>query len=79
MVAMFIGAIGVLNRTQMDKFADIFLAYQKRGKSKDPAGMLAPSSYDNLSPNIWDSCRGPKIEQTAGAMDAAQFTRQIAS
>ncbi|RDX55781.1 hypothetical protein OH76DRAFT_1337360 [Lentinus brumalis] len=35
MVAMFIGAIGVLDRTQMDHFASIFLAYQKRGKSED--------------------------------------------
>ncbi|KAM5536247.1 hypothetical protein V8D89_010146 [Ganoderma adspersum] len=36
MVAMFIGAIGVLDRTEMDHFADIFLAYQKRGKAKNP-------------------------------------------
>ncbi|RPD82481.1 hypothetical protein L226DRAFT_528639 [Lentinus tigrinus ALCF2SS1-7] len=35
MVAMFIGAIGVLDRTQMDHFASIFLAYQKRGKAED--------------------------------------------
>ncbi|KAH9944322.1 uncharacterized protein BXZ73DRAFT_96809 [Epithele typhae] len=35
MVAMFIGAIGVLDRTQMDHFASIFLAYQKRGKETD--------------------------------------------
>ncbi|KAI0825059.1 hypothetical protein BC628DRAFT_1375260 [Trametes gibbosa] len=36
MVAMFIGAIGVLDRTDMDHFATIFVAYQKRGKSNDP-------------------------------------------
>ncbi|OSD03140.1 hypothetical protein PYCCODRAFT_1366050 [Trametes coccinea BRFM310] len=36
MVAMFIGAIGVLDRTEMDHFATIFVAYQKRGKEKDP-------------------------------------------
>ncbi|KAI0375074.1 hypothetical protein BV20DRAFT_934232 [Pilatotrama ljubarskyi] len=36
MVAMFIGAIGVLDRTEMDHFATIFVAYQKRGKSQDP-------------------------------------------
>ncbi|KAI0724628.1 hypothetical protein C8T65DRAFT_714709 [Cerioporus squamosus] len=35
MVAMFIGAIGVLDRTQMDHFASIFLAYQKRGRAED--------------------------------------------
>ncbi|KAI0651927.1 hypothetical protein C8Q79DRAFT_1005177 [Trametes meyenii] len=36
MVAMFIGAIGVLDRTEMDHFATIFVAYQKRGKSDNP-------------------------------------------
>ncbi|KAI0669822.1 hypothetical protein C8Q78DRAFT_976460 [Trametes maxima] len=36
MVAMFIGAIGVLDRTEMDHFATIFVAYQKRGKSDQP-------------------------------------------
>ncbi|KAG2044896.1 hypothetical protein BDR03DRAFT_1021376 [Suillus americanus] len=36
MIAMFIGAIGVLDRTDMDHFADIFVAYQKRGKETDP-------------------------------------------
>jgi uncharacterized protein (DUF2235 family) len=37
MVAMFIGAIGVLDKTDMDYFADIFVAYQRLGKSNDPA------------------------------------------
>jgi len=37
MVAMFIGAIGVLDKHDMDHFADIFVAYQKLGKSHDPA------------------------------------------
>ncbi|CDO71627.1 hypothetical protein BN946_scf184911.g97 [Trametes cinnabarina] len=36
MVAMFIGAIGVLDRTEMDNFATIFVTYQKRGKETDP-------------------------------------------
>ncbi|KAG1749947.1 uncharacterized protein EDB91DRAFT_1046998 [Suillus paluster] len=36
MVAMFIGAIGVLDRTDMDHFADIFVSYQKLGKETDP-------------------------------------------
>ncbi|KAJ8595919.1 hypothetical protein M405DRAFT_929205 [Rhizopogon salebrosus TDB-379] len=36
MVAMFIGAIGVLNRTDMDYFPAIFLAYQQLGKDTDP-------------------------------------------
>ncbi|KAI0082303.1 hypothetical protein K474DRAFT_1586300 [Panus rudis PR-1116 ss-1] len=35
MVAALIGEIGVLDRMDMDHFADIFIAYQKRGKAKD--------------------------------------------
>ncbi|KZT02647.1 uncharacterized protein LAESUDRAFT_729887 [Laetiporus sulphureus 93-53] len=35
-VASFIGAIGVLNRMDMDHFAEIFIAFQKRGKVTDP-------------------------------------------
>lgn len=36
MIALLIGAIGVLDRTEMDQFADIFMTYQKRGKAQDP-------------------------------------------
>ncbi|KAJ7596991.1 hypothetical protein C8J56DRAFT_918849 [Mycena floridula] len=35
MVAMFIGAIGVLDRTNMDQFASLFKAYQLLGKNTD--------------------------------------------
>ncbi|KAJ6604610.1 hypothetical protein DFH09DRAFT_1123260 [Mycena vulgaris] len=35
MTAMFIGEIGVLDRSDMDNFASIFLIYQKLGKSKE--------------------------------------------
>ncbi|KAH7925206.1 hypothetical protein BV22DRAFT_1129222 [Leucogyrophana mollusca] len=41
MVAMFIGAIGVLDRTDMDHFADLFIAYQKLGKADDAAETAA--------------------------------------
>lgn len=41
MIAAFIGAIGVLDRQDMDHFADIFVAYQKRGKTKDKAAVAA--------------------------------------
>lgn len=34
------GAIGVLDRTEMDRFADIFMLYQKRGKAEDPQGAM---------------------------------------
>ncbi|KAF8576583.1 hypothetical protein K439DRAFT_1640432 [Ramaria rubella] len=35
MTAAFIGEIGVLDRVDMDHFADIFIAYQKRGDTSD--------------------------------------------
>lgn len=35
MVADFIGAIGILDKTDMDHFAEVFLAYQKIGKTDD--------------------------------------------
>ncbi|EIW86761.1 hypothetical protein CONPUDRAFT_115432 [Coniophora puteana RWD-64-598 SS2] len=41
MVAMFIGAIGILDRTDMDHFAEIFVNYQKLGKAQDPAEKAA--------------------------------------
>ncbi|ELU42234.1 choline transporter [Rhizoctonia solani AG-1 IA] len=37
MVAGFIGSIGILDRTAMDSFADIFIATQKKCKAKDEA------------------------------------------
>jgi len=36
MVAAFVGEIGILDKTEMDNFADIFVAFQKRGKTDDP-------------------------------------------
>jgi len=41
MVAQFIGAIGILSRTDMDHFADIFVAYQKRGQATDEDDLAA--------------------------------------
>ncbi|EIN13795.1 hypothetical protein PUNSTDRAFT_41242 [Punctularia strigosozonata HHB-11173 SS5] len=41
MVAAMIGEIGVLDRTDMDHFASVFMAFQKRGKEKDPEGNIA--------------------------------------
>jgi uncharacterized protein (DUF2235 family) len=37
MIAAFIGAIGVLDRKDMDNFAQIFINFQKRGKTKNKA------------------------------------------
>ncbi|TBU45101.1 hypothetical protein BD309DRAFT_860932 [Dichomitus squalens] len=61
MVAMFIGAIGVLNSTQMDHFADIFLAYQKRGKAEDPEDIQKLDAQ--LAP--WTSDHGPGKRRAA--------------
>lgn len=41
------GAIGVLDRTEMDHFATLFVAYQKRGKSEDQDGEI--NLRDSLS------------------------------
>ncbi|GJE86180.1 DUF2235 domain-containing protein [Phanerochaete sordida] len=41
MVALLIGAIGVLDRTEMDHFADIFVLYQRRGKAQDARARAA--------------------------------------
>ncbi|OCH96096.1 hypothetical protein OBBRIDRAFT_766161 [Obba rivulosa] len=41
MIAALIGEIGVLDRQDMDHFAEIFVAYQKRGKATDPDEILA--------------------------------------
>ncbi|KAJ1303159.1 hypothetical protein OPQ81_011360 [Rhizoctonia solani] len=37
MVAGFIGSIGILDRTAMDSFADIFIAMQRKSKAQDDA------------------------------------------
>jgi len=41
MVATFIGEIGVLDRKDMDHFADIFVAFQKKGSSNDQEEIAA--------------------------------------
>ncbi|KAG6336091.1 hypothetical protein ID866_2988, partial [Astraeus odoratus] len=58
MVAMFIGAIGVLDKTDMDYFADIFLGYQKLGKSTDPKEIA--KLKEQLDPWTSQTSRGKK-------------------
>ncbi|EMD42110.1 hypothetical protein CERSUDRAFT_110653 [Gelatoporia subvermispora B] len=41
MIGSLIGAIGVLDRMDMDHFAEIFIAYQKRGKATDQDEIIA--------------------------------------
>lgn len=48
MVAAFVGEIGVLNKTDMDHFADIFVAYQKRGKATDDTKKEDIASWDEI-------------------------------
>ncbi|KAI0815026.1 hypothetical protein BC629DRAFT_1579622 [Irpex lacteus] len=55
MIALLIGAIGVLDRTEMDHFADIFMAYQKRGKAEDSQEIQALDSQ--LAP--WTAHNSP--------------------
>ncbi|KAF9507073.1 hypothetical protein BS47DRAFT_1304445 [Hydnum rufescens UP504] len=53
MVATLIGELGVLNRSEMDNFADIFIAFQRRGRTQDPISsaeyeaILAPLQNSN--------------------------------
>lgn len=50
------GEIGLLSRSEMDHFADIFVAYQKRGKTKDPEER---KKYDDLlAPYHRDAAHG---------------------
>ncbi|KAG2046460.1 hypothetical protein BDR06DRAFT_977471 [Suillus hirtellus] len=66
MVAMFIGAIGVLDHTDMDSFASIFIAYQKLGKETDQREI---EKLDTLlshwtSPDSWGKRRAHSDNNT---------------
>ncbi|KII93755.1 hypothetical protein PLICRDRAFT_101450 [Plicaturopsis crispa FD-325 SS-3] len=76
MVAMFIGAIGVLDRTDMDHFAGVFIAFQKRGKSKDQSEIaeldkqLAPwTSHDSPGKKRADSDKDTFSVKCVGVFD----------
>ncbi|KDQ63599.1 hypothetical protein JAAARDRAFT_29620 [Jaapia argillacea MUCL 33604] len=76
MVAAFIGEIGVLDRTDMDHFAEIFIAYQKRGKAEDKAEIatlektLAPwNSKDSPGKKRADSDNGKFSIKCVGVFD----------
>ncbi|KAI0756918.1 hypothetical protein C8Q80DRAFT_1131135 [Daedaleopsis nitida] len=73
MVGMFIGAIGVLDRTQMDHFASIFLLYQKRGKaeSEDEKRQLD----EELEP--WTGTNGPGQKRVSNIEEAGQFSVKV--
>lgn len=43
------GAIGILDRRDMDHFAEIFLALQKRGMTKNEKG-IAETAKPHISP-----------------------------
>jgi len=57
-VASFIGEIGILNRIDMDHFADIFVAFQKRGKAEDEDEKKALDAM--LDPWVRDDAPGKK-------------------
>ncbi|KAE9408130.1 hypothetical protein BT96DRAFT_808383 [Gymnopus androsaceus JB14] len=59
MIAMFIGAIGILDRRDMDSFAGIFIAYQHLTKPKDEQEKLALQAQ--LAP--WNSPDSPGIRR----------------
>lgn len=48
--------IGVLDRTEMDNFAGIFMAFLKHGKTDDPKGMLGSEAFCELLRFIYVLC-----------------------
>ncbi|KAF7320390.1 DUF2235 domain-containing protein [Mycena kentingensis (nom. inval.)] len=65
MVAMFIGLIGVLDRTDMDSFASLFLACQKLGKTDDADEKLALQAQ--LDPWTQRDSPGKRRSESDGA------------
>ncbi|KAF7310874.1 DUF2235 domain-containing protein [Mycena chlorophos] len=68
MVAMFIDLIGVLDRTDMDHFATIFLAYQKLGKTEAKNNMNDADEVQKLQSELsyWMSPNAPgKLRTTS--------------
>ena len=71
------GAIGVLDRTQMDHFASIFVDYQKRGKAEDEEGIVHPRQHVELLYNV-PPFREASIRRAAPALDWSTCPRQEA-
>jgi hypothetical protein len=63
----------VLNRTDMVNFATIFVNFQKRGKTKDQAGLFYSSG--ELSRFQYD-CSYQGIGRETRALDSTRFSRQ---
>ncbi len=62
------GAIGVLDRTEMDHFATLFVAYQKRGKSEDQDGET----------NFWESSPRSAYTNKHVTPEIAKLNEQLA-
>jgi uncharacterized protein (DUF2235 family) len=76
MIASFIGAIGVLDRQDMNHFAEVFINFQKRGKTKDQAEQaeldrkLAPwTSHDSPGKKRADSSKDTFSIKCVGVFD----------
>ena len=63
------GEIGVLDKQDMDHFADVFMAYQRRGKTSDPKslGVFYPSRRLTLF-----ALRARRIQQDLATFQQSQ-------
>ena len=67
------GDIGVLDRTEMDHFSEIFVSLQKRAKSTDPDGMqVCPRYVTSLTP-FYD--RDTEVGRSPSAVDRTPRSR----
>lgn len=65
----------MLDRTEMDHFATIFVAYQKRGKAEDPDGEVSSQSRTYMRSLISVHCtRDRKVERATCAVDGTAST-----
>jgi len=63
------GEIGVLDKQDMDHFADVFMAYQRRGKISDPKGLS--SFYPSRRLTLF-ALRARRIQQDLATFQQSQ-------
>lgn len=66
----------MLDRTEMDHFATLFVAYQKRGKSEDQDGEIDSQGFISLACIRLQVCytRNRQIERTTCPVDKPAST-----
>ncbi|KAF9482421.1 hypothetical protein BDN70DRAFT_968333 [Pholiota conissans] len=75
MVAMFIGEIGVLDRRDMNNFADIFIGFQKLGEAEGEADRrIAPSEKAELEKKLAPWRKAGAAGKLRADIDRDKFT-----